>query len=84
MSGAAKTPITDLLRNIKIDAHCKIEEPNGWSYYTNIGHITHEAADKIDADAEEITRLRAELVKYKQYVLELDRELQTGEPHAKI
>ncbi len=33
---------------------------------------------------DEIARLRAELVKYKQYVLELDRELQTGEPHAKI
>ena len=33
---------------------------------------------------DEITRLRAELVKYKQYVLELDRELQTGESHAKI
>ena len=33
---------------------------------------------------DEITRLRAELVKYKQYVLELDRESQTGESHAKI
>ena len=32
----------------------------------------------------EIARLRAELVKYKQYVLELDRELQTGESHVEI
>lgn len=29
-------------------------------------------------------RLRQELIKYKQYVLELDRELQTGESHAEI
>ena len=33
---------------------------------------------------DEIARLRAELLKYKQYTLELDRELQTGESHVEI
>ena len=35
--------------------------------------------EEVKNEEDEIARLRAELVKYKQYVLELDRELQTGE-----
>lgn len=39
--------------------------------------------EELKSEEDEITRLRAELIKYKQYALDLDRELQ-GAKHAKI
>jgi cell division protein FtsB len=44
-----KTPITDLLRKIPIGSWLMVTEPNGWSYSTNIGNLTNQAADEIDA-----------------------------------
>jgi len=32
----------------------------------------------------EIIELRKEIIRLKQYILELDREAQTGENHAKV
>ncbi len=68
-----KTPLVDLLRSVKVDSWAEITEPSGWKYSANyIGRITHEAADLIEAQQKEIIEL-------KQYVLDLDREAQTGE-----
>ena len=59
-NGAMKTPLVDLLRRIDINASAEITEPSGWSYFTNIGNLTHMAADELDKKEEELAALRKE------------------------
>jgi hypothetical protein len=61
-----KTPLVDLLRRVSVDSWAEITEPNGWSYHTNIGRVTHEAADIIEAQQKKIVDLQ-------NYILKLDR-----------
>ena len=56
----AKTPLVDLLRHIDLGASAEITEPSGWSYFTNIGNLTHMAADELDKKEEELAALRKE------------------------
>jgi len=56
----------------------KTETDGGW-WETSTG-----AGFGKEKKEELITKLKQELIKYKQYVLELDRELQTGESHVKV
>lgn len=48
------TPIESLLRRVEETAWASVTEESGWTYSTNIGHLTHWAADEIE-------RLRAQL-----------------------
>ena len=48
----------DLLRRIDPQAWATIEEPNGWSYSTNIGTLVHRAADEISVTKDDL-KLRA-------------------------
>ena len=73
MSGACKANITDLLRNITINSIATIKESSGWSYNSNIGHITNEAADEIERLQKENTELRQKLIDQQNYTLQLDR-----------
>jgi hypothetical protein len=43
-----KATLIELLRRIPRDAWAVINELNGWSYYTNIGKVTNDAADEIE------------------------------------
>ena len=52
MSETAQADIIDLLRMISRESTAEISEPNGFTYYRNIGNLANMAAD-------EIIRLRA-------------------------
>ena len=61
---------------------CSYSPNNRHFFYEDVIEVCSYCGSRQEDD--EIARLRAELVKYKQYVLELDRELQTGESHVEI
>lgn len=44
----AQVTIVEKLRNIDKKAWAEIENPNGWTYHTNIGLLIHQAADEIE------------------------------------
>ncbi|MCP4371767.1 MAG: hypothetical protein GY797_27160 [Deltaproteobacteria bacterium] len=46
---AYKATIIEQLRGIKRESWAEIEEPNGWTYHTNIGLLVHNAANEIEA-----------------------------------
>ena len=64
--------------NEVLDGIDKTETEGGWWETSTGAEFGKEKREEL------ITKLKQELVKYKQYVLELDRELQTGESYAKI
>lgn len=45
---AAQSTITEMLRSIDKGAWAEVENPDGWSYHMNIGHLVHQAADEIE------------------------------------
>lgn len=45
---ACRATLVEQLRSINKEAWAGIENPNDWSYQTNIGNLVHQAADHIE------------------------------------